>query len=422
MAGTPSDMRPVSVHSTRPGAGPGADASSTVPGPDPVALAARLAQIEPFAAANPAAVRVVFAPGRVNLIGEHTDYNDGFVLPVAIDLGIAIALVPTDDRLVEVTLEATGERLAFDLDAIGPKRGAWIDYVAGTAWALAEAGVPTRGFRGVLSSNLPQGSGLSSSAALELVSSLALSGGALPALDRMALARAAQRAENGYVGVNCGLMDQFTSAFGEPGCALLLDCRTLAHRTVALPLDVVSLVVCDSGSPRRLDASAYNERRAQCEAAVARLARDEPDVTALRDVTPAMLAAFRGRMDRVVMARAEHVVHENARVHETVEAIEANDLARVGRLFAASQASMRDLFDISSPELDALVEIANGIDGVIGARLTGAGFGGCTINLVRHEAVGALRDAVLRDYPGRTGLTPRVFEVIPSRGAEVLHG
>src|SRR5829696_1875402 len=204
---------------------------------DPDALARRLTEVEPLAADDAAAIRVVRAPGRVNLIGEHTDYNEGFVLPVAIDLGIAIALLPTDDRRVEVTLAETGERDGFGLDAIGPKRGSWIDYVAGTAWALGEAGATTRGFRGILASDLPQGSGLSSSAALELASSLALSGGAEPELDRMTLARTAQRAENAYVGVNSGLMDQFASAFGEERSALLLDCRSLEHRTVALPLD-----------------------------------------------------------------------------------------------------------------------------------------------------------------------------------------
>jgi galactokinase len=389
---------------------------------DPAALAAHLARVEPTAAAGPAAIRVVHAPGRVNLIGEHTDYNEGYVLPVAIDLGIAIALVPTDDRRVEMTLAATGERGGFDLDDLERKQGGWIDYVAGTAWALADAGVTTRGFRGVLASDLPQGSGLSSSAALELASSLALCGGQLPPLDRMTLARTAQRAENAYVGVNCGLMDQFASAFGETGMALLLDCRTLEHRTVALPLDDLALVVCHSGSPRRLETSAYNERRAQCEAAVAVIARDEAGVTALRDVTPAMLDAYRERLDPIVRDRADHIVHENARVLAAVAAFEAGDLHEVGRLFYASHASMRDLFGISSPELDALVEIAAGVDGVIGARLTGAGFGGCTVNLVRRHAVEGLREAVMRDYPARTGLVPRVFEVAPSRGAAVVHG
>jgi len=384
---------------------------------DPGALADALAAISPRAAAQRDAIRVVHAPGRVNLIGEHTDYNEGFVLPVAIDLGIAIALLPMDDRRVELTLAATGETAGFDLDAIGPKRGAWIDYIAGTAWALAERGVPMQGFRGVLASDLPQGSGLSSSAALELASAFALSGGEAPPLDTMTLARMAQRAENGYVGVNCGLMDQFASAFGEAGHALLLDCRTLDHRAIPLADPDVALVACHSGSPRKLESSAYNERRSQCEAAVAEIARTEPGVTFLRDVTPAMLDGARPRLDPVVAARAEHIVHENVRVLEAVAALEAGDLATVGRLFYASHDSMRDLFAITSPEMDALVEIAAGVPGVIGARLTGGGFGGCTINLVRRDAVPALREAIMRDYPARTGLTPRVFEVTPSPGA-----
>jgi galactokinase len=384
---------------------------------DPAALAACLVSVSPEAAARPGSIRVVHAPGRVNLIGEHTDYNEGFVLPVAIDLGIAVAVLPTDDRRVEVTLAATGESLGFDLDAPGEKRGAWIDYIAGTAWALAEAGVATQGFRGILASDLPQGSGLSSSAALELASSLALCGGEVPPLDRMTLARTAQRAENGYVGVNCGLMDQFASAFGEVGRALLLDCRTLDHRSIPMADPDLALVACHSGSPRKLESSAYNERRSQCEAAVAVIAGEVPGVTALRDVTPAMLDAARPRMDPIVAARAEHIVNENERVLAAIAAFEAGDLATVGRLFYESQASMRDLFGISSPELDALVEIARSTPGVIGARLTGAGFGGCTINLVRRDAVPALREAVMRDYPRLTGLTPRVFEVAASAGA-----
>ena len=397
---------------------------STAPDPDagrlardPEALADRLATAHPEAAADRAAVRVVHAPGRVNLIGEHTDYNLGFVLPVAIDLGIAIALVPTEDRRVELTLAATGESLGFDLDAVGPKRGAWIDYVAGTAWAMAERGLPMTGFRGVLASDLPQGSGLSSSAALELVSSLALSGGDEPSVDRMSLARIAQRAENGYVGVNCGLMDQFASSCGVAGHALLLDCRSLEHRAIPMADPDLALVACHSGSPRKLETSAYNERRSQCEEAAAAILGGEPGSVSLREVTPAMLDEARPRLDPLVAARAEHIVHENERVLGAVAAFEADDLDEVGRLFYASHASMRDLFGISSPELDALVEIAAGVDGVIGARLTGAGFGGCTINLVHRAAVPVLRAAVMRDYPARTGLTPRVFEVEASAGA-----
>ena len=385
---------------------------------DPAAMRAALVAEQPDLPAD--AVRVVHAPGRVNLIGEHTDYNEGWVLPVAIDRGISIALVPTDDRHVRLRLADTGEQADIDLDAIGEKGRGWADYVAGTAWAMQEAGLPTRGFVGLLASDLPSGAGLSSSAALELASALALSGGELPPTDRMTLARTAQRAENAYVGVNSGLMDQFASAFGEAGRALLLDCRSLEHRTVPLPLDEVALVVCHSGSPRKLERSAYNERRAQCEAAVAAIRETEPGVRSLRDVDAALLDRVRDRLDPTTFARAEHVVTENARVLATVDALERRDLATVGRLFAESHASLRDRYEVSSPELDALVDIADRTDGVVGSRLTGAGFGGCTISLVRHAAVAPFREAVEREYPARTGLEPRVFEVVPSDGARPL--
>jgi len=396
---------------------PSPDPSAAALARDPAALAVRLAAIEPEAAARPGDVRVVHAPGRVNLIGEHTDYNEGYVLPVAIDLGIAIALVPTDDGVVRLTLAETGETGEFDPAAVGARQGGWIDYVAGIAWAMAAAGLGPRGFRGVLASDLPQGAGLSSSAALEVVSAWALSGGERPTVDPMRLVHLVQRGENGYIGLNNGIMDQFASIFGETGRALLLDCRTLEHRSIPMADDDVALVACHSGSPRRLESSAYNERRSQCEAAVAVIAETVPGVTALRDVTQVMLEAARPRMDPVVAARAEHIVYENERVLAAIAAFEAGDLATVGRLFYESHASMRDLFGISSPELDALVEIARATPGVIGARLTGAGFGGCTINLVRRDAVPALRQAVLRDYPVRTGLAPRVFEVEASDGA-----
>ena len=378
-----------------------------------------LLALEPLAAADPSRIRVVHAPGRVNLIGEHTDYNAGFVLPLAIDLGISIALLPTEDRRVTLTLDETGETVQIDLDAIPPRSDRWIDYVAATAWAMAAADLPLRGFRGVLTADLPQGAGLSSSAALELASALALAGGKEPGTDRMSLARIAQRGENDYVGVACGLMDQFASAMGEDGAALLLDCRSLTYRAVPLPLDDVAIVVTHSGSTRRLERSAYNERRAQCEAAVAAIARSEAGVATLRDVTPAMLDAASASLDPVLERRARHVVEENARVLDTVAALDARDVVSAGRLLSASHASLRDLYEVSSPQLDALVEIAEAVPGVLGARLTGAGFGGCTIALVRREAVGRLTEAILAAYPARTGLTPRVFEVRPSRGASV---
>ncbi len=342
------------------------------------------------------------------------------MLPAAIDLEIRIAFLPTDDRRVELTIEATGERAGFELDAIGPRSGTWIDYVAGTAWSLSAAGVPTRGFRGLVASTLPTSAGLSSSAALELASAWALTAGTGGALDGMTRARLCLRAENEYVGANVGLMDQFASSLGVPGAALFLDCRSLDWRPVAIPLDSHVLVVCHTGSSRRLVASEYNARRAQCEAAVAVLAANDPSVRALRDVSPDMLPEVRASVDDETYRRCEHVVHENRRVIDTVAALQEGDLQAVGRLFAESHASLRDLYEVSSPELDALAEIAVGTPGVAAARMTGAGFGGCTVNLVARDAVGALREAVEREYPVRTGLAPRTYVVEPASGAGTI--
>jgi galactokinase len=387
--------------------------------PEPMsaeAMVEALAAHEPAAAAGPAGVRVVRAPGRVNLIGEHTDYNLGFVLPAAIDLEIRIAYLPTDDERVELTRLDDGSRDGFHLREGRPRAGTWLDYVAGTAWALAEAGLPTRGLRGVIATSLPPNAGLSSSAAIELASAWAMLDDAVSGVDPMALARICQRAENGYVGVQSGLMDQFAESCGVADSAMLLDCRSLEWRAVPLP-DGLALVVCHTGSRRHLDGSAYNERRAQCEAAVAELALEDPSIASLRDVTPERLRAAADRLDPVARRRAEHVVHENDRVLRAVTALEAGDRAAVGELFAASHASLRDRYEVSSPELDAMVDIARGVPGVVAARMTGAGFGGCTVNLVEADAVEALSEAVLRDYPGRTGLTPMVLPVAATAGA-----
>jgi galactokinase len=383
---------------------------------EPEALRDALSEIEPTAAGRHADIRVVRAPGRVNLIGEHTDYNEGFVLPAAIDLEIRIAYLPTGDRRVELVRLDGGERDGFDLDSARPKAGTWLDYVAGTAWALGEAGLPCTGLRGVIASTLPPNAGLSSSAAIELAAAWALLGDDTLDTDRFALARLCQRAENAYVGVQSGLMDQFAASCGIAGSAVLLDCRSHEWRPIPLPPDL-ELVVCHTGSPRHLDGSSYNLRRRQCEAAVATFAAEDPSIRSLRDVTPEMLADAGDRLDPVARRRAEHVVSENARVLSTVEALAADDLATVGRLFAESHASLRDRFEVSSPELDAMVEIATGVPGVVAARMTGAGFGGCTVNLVRHDAVEALRTAVGERYQAMTGLSPRVFAVDAVDGA-----
>jgi galactokinase len=281
---------------------------------------------------------------------------------------------------------------------------------------MAAAGLPIGGFDGVLASTVPVASGLASSAALELAAAWALSGPDGPAADPLALARTAQRGENEYVGVQCGLMDQFASACGVAGHAVLLDCRSLDHHPVPLPPEL-ELVVAHTGMPRTLGTSEYNARRADCERAVAELAAVEASVRSLRDVDLPLLARHRDALDPVALRRAEHVVAENARVLDTELALRAGDLAAVGELFAASHASLRDRFEVSSPELDALVAIALGSPGVVASRMTGAGFGGCTVTLARPDAVEGLRARIERDYPPRTGRTPRLWVVHPVAGA-----
>ncbi len=244
-------------------------------------------------------------------------------------------------------------------------------------------------------------------------------GDTAPTVDRYRLAKLCQRAENGYVGVQSGLMDQFAESCGQEGSALFLDCRSGDWRAIPLP-DDLAIVVCHTGSPRHLGTSEYNLRRSQCEAAVAAIRRLDPQVESLRDVTPELLSAAADRLTDVEHARAEHVVTENRRVGETVAALEAGDLESVGRLFAESHASLRDRFEVSSPELDAMVAIATSVPGVVAARMTGAGFGGCTVNLVRPEAVDPLRAAVEARYPQMTGLRPMVLPVNATDGAGPL--
>ena len=364
-------------------------------------------------------VELVRAPGRVNLIGEHTDYNQGLVLPAAIDREIWIAFQPWDRPEVELTSIEMDETRSFAFEGLAPGTRAdrsWIDYVAGTAWAMREAGLPLRGFRGVMNSTVPVGSGLSSSAALEMASTWALAVPGAPRPDPGKMAAIAQRAENRYVGVNCGIMDQFASAAGQAGHALLIDCRVNQFKATPMPPHL-SMVVCNTGSPHRLDATAYNERRSECELGVKLIAEREPGVTALRDVDEAMLERNRDRLPEIVARRCEHVVQEDARVMDAVAALRDGDLEALGRLFAASHASLRDLYEVSSAELDAMVEIAVAVPGVVASRMTGAGFGGCTVSLVRPGSEEALRDAVMAQYQKRTGLEPHVYIVNAVDGA-----
>jgi len=372
---------------------------------------------------SPSHQLVARAPGRVNLIGEHTDYNDGLVMPMAIDLDIRIKFTPSNDRLADVTLATSGERVIVDLDAratpaIG-RRGDWTDYVAGTAWAIEAAGGRARGFVGVLSGDLPIGQGLSSSAALELACAWALSGGEPPLPDRMAVARACQRAENEFVGVPCGILDQFAVAFGVRGAALLLDCRSLDHREVALPPGVAFLIA-ESGVTRELRGSGYETRRRECEAAAAALAKIDPSVRALRDATPQLLAAAQASLGGALFRRARHVVTENDRVRATARAFETGDLVAAGRELLASHASLRDDFEVSVPALDRLVEAAAATPGVFGARLTGGGFGGAVLVLAEAAALDDVAAGIGAAYRAPSGAAPVVRAVRATDGAGLV--
>ena len=386
---------------------------------DPAELIERLVALDCARRVDRAHALVVHAPGRVNLIGEHTDYNNGFVLPVAIDRGISIAFVPTAARRAVLTLLADGRTADVELDTPRAPDGSWVDYLAGVARALREAGAPISGFRGVLAADLPAGAGLSSSAALELAVAWALGGGSPPFGDRLELARTAQRAENEYVGVACGLMDQFAATFGERGHAMLLDCRSLEHRLVPIPTGM-ALLVCDSGVPRRLVGSGYGERRAECVRAVEEIRSVAPGVSSLRDVDADTLAGARAAMDPVAYRRARHVVTENARVRDFAAALETGRVHALGGMLAASHASFRDDFEASTPEVDRLVACARGAPGVIGARLTGGGFGGSVLALVASEAVEAFEEHVRRGYTRPDGSPSEILRVAPADGAGLV--
>ncbi|WP_376791245.1 galactokinase [Thermoflexus sp.] len=359
------------------------------------------------------------APGRVNLIGEHTDYNEGFVLPIAIDRAIWVAARPRKDRRVRLVAADFEEEAEFSIDQLRPGmlRG-WAAYPAGVAWALEEAGMRLPGLEAVIAGDVPIASGLSSSAALEVAFAVAWTALGGHERSRLELARLCQRAENEFVGVRCGIMDQMAALFGRRGCALLIDCRSLETRPVPIPEEAV-IVVADSGVRRALAASAYNERRAQCEEAVARLRTRYPGIRALRDVTPAQLEEARMELPELIYRRARHVVTENERVLQAVVALERGDLQAFGALLYASHRSLRDDYEVSSPELDTLVEAAGSVAGVYGARLTGAGFGGSILAVVRREAAPAAGEAMTRAYLDRFGRQPALFVVRPDDGATV---
>jgi galactokinase len=366
------------------------------------------------------------APGRVNLLGEHVDYNDGLVLPAAIDREVHLVAAPRSDYLVSLAALDLEQRVEFRLadldgrqDAYGEPLPGWAYYPAGVAWALRAAGLAVTGLDAAYTSDVPIGAGLSSSAAVEVgfgVLWQALGGWRLPPLR---LAQHCQQAENGYVGLSCGLMDQFASACGQAGHALLFDTRSLEWSSVPLP-EGLSIIIADSGVRRSLTHSGYNERRATCKQAVDSLQRFMPAIRSLRDVPPTEFAAYAPYIDEIPRKRAEHVIKEIARVESMVRAMQRRDLQAIGALMYAGHASLRNLYEVSTTELDTLVELSRGLPGIIGARLTGAGFGGCTVNLVETTQAEAFITGLRAGYCTATGREVQVYLCQASPGAGLL--
>ncbi|MGE5605543.1 MAG: galactokinase [Bacteroidota bacterium] len=362
------------------------------------------------------------APGRVNLIGEHTDYNEGFVFPMALGFQILTAARQRGDRLVRIHSLDYQKTVEFSLDdPIGyDAENRWSNYPRGVFSVLLEQGIKLSGMDLAFAGDIPQGSGLSSSAALEVgvgITLQALNG--FP-MNGPELARLCQRAENTFVGMNCGIMDQFISMMGQKDHALFLDCRSLDYRLIPLELGQYRVVICHSGVKHSLVDSEYNKRRRECEAGVAVLSRKFPQVKSLRDATLDELEACRGELDSVVYQRCRHVITENYRVLQSIDSLNQNDLKTFGKLMNESHDSLRDDYQVSCSEIDLLVEFARNTKGVLGSRITGGGFGGCTVNLISNSEIEAFSTRLTGYYQKETGITPHLYISTPAAGAEII--
>jgi galactokinase len=365
--------------------------------------------------------RLFHAPGRVNLIGEHTDYNGGFVLPMALDRETVVAAAPREDRAVRVCSLNRGEEFTFDLDRPGERRrGLWLDYVEGVARALEDRGLRLGGADLMLLSDVPAGAGLSSSAALEVSAGLALASVSGLSVDPVELALAGQQAEHEYVGAQVGIMDQFVAALGREGHALLIDCRALTAEAIPLDTTRVVVAVADTHVHHELAASEYNQRRAECEEGVRLLSEHLPGIRELRDVSAVEFERFAARLPETVRRRCRHVVGENERTLAAAEALRRGDLEEMGRLMRRSHESLRDDFEVSCAELDLLAETAWGVPGVLGSRMTGGGFGGSTVSLVPRDRVAEFERALTDEYRKRKGFDPTVYVSEVGGGAKEL--
>lgn len=365
--------------------------------------------------------RVFRAPGRVNLIGEHTDYNGGFVLPMAINRETAIAAAPRDDRRIRAHSINLDETAEFDLDnQAARKQGFWLNYIEGVARLLERRNIELKGADLLIWSDVPGGAGLSSSAALEVVAGLALTKIAGKTIDGKTLALVGQAAEHEFVGAKVGIMDQFVSANAQSGCALLLDCRSLAFENVPLDSEDVAVVICDTRVKHNLAASEYNTRRAECEEAVNILKKFLPGISQLRDVSEAEFENYQNELPDVIRRRARHVVTEDARTLRAAQSLKENDFEQFGLLMSLSHASLRDDYEVSCRELDLMVKLAETCPGILGARMTGGGFGGSTVNLVSRENFAEFTRKIAAEYERETKIEPTILISEAGAGANEI--
>jgi galactokinase len=360
------------------------------------------------------------APGRVNLIGEHTDYNEGFVLPAAIGFYTQVAIAPRLDRKLLIRSHEFDGDFEFDLGNLPPRRvGAWCDYVLGVAVMLRQRGVVSDGANILVQGEVPIGAGLSSSAALEVASAFALLSLNGSRLAMPEVAKLCQQAENTFVGARVGIMDQFVSCMGKAGHAFFLDCRSLEFKFVPIPAEI-QLVICNTMVKHDLATGSYNTRRQECEEGCRILARRDPNVRALRDVSIEQLERYADDLAPVLRKRCTHIVHETQRVLDAVQCLAHGDLNRLGELMRDSHRSLRDLYEVSCPELDIMVDAAEGLPGHCGGRMTGGGFGGCTVNLVRAGNAEDFVAQVSERYQRKTGISPKVYICSAADGAQAF--
>ena len=361
------------------------------------------------------------APGRVNLIGEHTDYNDGFVMPMAIEKEIIMLAQLRPDRKVRAYSLDYEQMVEFDLKNLEyDEKNIWANYIMGVIDEIQKLGERLQGFNLMFTGNVPQGSGLSSSAALEVVTALMITDLHKINIEAVEMALLAQRAENNFVGVQCGIMDQYISRLGQKDHALLIDCRTNDYQLVPFKNNNYQIVICNSKVERGLVDSEYNQRRSECSRAVDFFAeREDAEIRALRDLDLETLAKYKSELEENVYKRAHHVVSENKRVLESKKALEADDMQKFGQLMYASHRSLSDDYEVSSEELDILVNLAAEA-GAEGARMTGAGFGGCTVNLIKKDRVARFTAEIKERYKDKTGIEAEIYVSRPGEGAKKL--